>query len=175
MADQAPAAPDGGVPHRDEEQVSRFAERFSAILVEAGLPRMPARAFVALLVSDSGSLTAADIAARLQASPAAVSGGVRYLIQVGLIRREGEPGSRRHHYRVPGDVWQEMMKLRDRLMSRWTATMRDGIYILGAGTPAGIRMAESARYFDFVSGELPRTIARWEELRGSAGDGAPGC
>ena len=41
---------------------------------------MPARVFSALLATDSGRLTAAELAERLQISPAAVSGAVRYLI-----------------------------------------------------------------------------------------------
>ena len=64
--------------------------------------------FAALLATDSGSLTAEELAL-LQASPAAVSGGVRYLIGVGMISREGAPGSRRHHYRVPDGVWDEVV------------------------------------------------------------------
>src|SRR5215813_14966003 len=126
-----------GEPTRDEAAVSRFIERFASVLVEAGIPRMPARVFSALLASDSGRLTAAELSNRLQASPAAVSGGVRYLIGVGMISREGEPGSRRHHYHVPDHVWDEVMLSRDRLLARWTAVLRDGIALVGANTPAG--------------------------------------
>jgi len=57
-------------PQRNGEAVSRFIERFAAVLTEAGIPRMPARIFAALLASDSGRLTAAELAAQLQASPA---------------------------------------------------------------------------------------------------------
>jgi DNA-binding transcriptional regulator GbsR (MarR family) len=157
---------DGAIgPARDDEAVRRFIERFASLLVEAGVPRMPARIFVALLAADSSRLTAADLADLLQASPAAVSGGVRYLIQVGLVSREGEPGSRRHHYRVPDDVWNELLLHRDRLLQRWADVLREGIKILGAGTPAGARMAESALYFDFVNAELPRLLGRWREYR----------
>jgi predicted transcriptional regulator len=148
---------------RDEGAVGRFIERFAAILVEAGFPRMPARVFVALLTADSSRLTAADLAAVLQASPAAVSGGVRYLVQVGLVRREGEPGSRRHHYRVPDNVWSDLLLDRNRLLQRWADVLREGIEILGAGSPAGARMAENARYFDFVIAELPKLLAGWRE------------
>ena len=56
---------------------------------------MPARVFAALLATDSGRLTAAELAELLQISPAAVSGAVRYLTQVGMVHREREPGSRR--------------------------------------------------------------------------------
>lgn len=150
-------------PERNGTEVSRFVERFAAVLTEAGIPRMPARVFAALLATDSGRLTAAELAAQLQASPAAVSGGVRYLMGVGMIHREGEPGSRRHHYRVPDHVWDEVVSGRDRLMARWTAVMREGVALLGAGTPAGARLAESVEYFEFVSAELPRVVARWRE------------
>src|SRR5215467_8982466 len=104
---------------RDAGAVLSFVERFASVLTEAGIPRMPARVFAALLASDSGKLTASELSGMLLASPAAVSGGVRYLIGVGMVRREGEPGSRRYYYRVPDDVWDEVIRLRDRLMAKW--------------------------------------------------------
>ena len=63
----------------DPSEVDRYVERFAINLVEAGLPRMPSRVFAALLVSEEGKLTAAELAKQLQVSPAAVSGAVRYL------------------------------------------------------------------------------------------------
>jgi DNA-binding transcriptional regulator GbsR (MarR family) len=145
--------------------VRRFIEDFASALAEMGVPRMPARVFVALLASDSGRLTAAELAEQLSASPAAMSGAVRYLLQVGLVRREGEPGTRRRYYRVPDDVWDELITLRDRAMARWTTVLREGVPVLGADTPAGARIAESVRYFEFVSGELPLVITRWRERK----------
>ena len=162
-ADGRGTATAAGVAQRDPVAVARFIERFASVLVEAGIPRMPARVFSALLATDSGRLTAAELADQLQASPAAVSGGVRYLIGVGMVSREGEPGSRRHHYRVPDHVWDEVVSGRDRLMARWTAVLREGIALVGADTPAGARLADSVEYFEFVSAELPRVLARWQE------------
>ena len=46
---------------RDEQAVRPFIERFASVLVEAGVPPMPARVFAALLVTDSGRLTAAEL------------------------------------------------------------------------------------------------------------------
>ena len=148
---------------RDDEAVYRFIERFSSVLSEAGFPRMPARVFVALLTSDSGLLTAAEIASLLRASPAAVSGGVRYLIQVGLISSERVPGSRRHRYRLPDNVWHEIMAVRDRMFSRWARVLQDGIEVLGPGTPAASRMADTARYFEFLQAEMYTLLDRWRE------------
>jgi len=175
MADRAEGGADGAhAPARDDKAVSRFLEDFASALVEMGVPRMPARVFVALLTSDSGRLTAAELAAQLRASPAAVSGAVRYLIQVGLARREGEPGSRRHYYRVPDNVWDDVIRIRDRLMARWTGVLREGVEILGADTPAGARIAGSVRYFEFVSSELPQVISKWRTYRAALGDEAAG-
>lgn len=157
---------------RDDVAVYRFIERFSSVLGEAGFPRMPARVFVALLSSDSGLLTAAEIAQLLRASPAAVSGGVRYLIQVGLVSSEREPGSRRHRYRMPADVWQELIGSRDRMFTRWNLVLQEGIEALGPGSPASGGLADTARYFEFLRAEAPRMLAKWREREAAAGTAA---
>jgi predicted transcriptional regulator len=128
-----------------------------------GFPRMPARVLVALFTTDAGRLTAAELADSLQASPAAVSGAVRYLTHIGVISREGEPGTRRHYYRVPDDWLEESLRLRDSLMGRWAALVRDGIGIFGADTPTGARLAETAEFLEFVSVELPQVISKWQQ------------
>ena len=99
---------------RDEQAVGPYIERFASVLVEAGVPPMPARVFSALLVTDSGRLTAAELTELLGASPAAISGAVRYLEQVGMIGREREPGSRRDVYLLRNDLWYEITLGRDR-------------------------------------------------------------
>jgi predicted transcriptional regulator len=152
---------------RDRVAVGKFVERFASVLVEGGIPRMPARVFAALFAEDSGKLTAAELSERLQASPAAVSGGVRYLIGVGMVRREGEPGSRRHHYQIPDNVWDEVVQSQDRVMLRWAAALREGIDLVGPDTPAGARMADSVDFFEFVSAEVPRIIVQWQERKAS--------
>ena len=130
---------------------------------------MPARVFVALLAADAARLTADDIAAVLQVSPAAVSGAVRYLLPVGLVTRETQPGSRRYWYRTPRDVWIEVSRLQDQVMYRWSQTLRDGLELVGPDTPAGERIRDSIMYFDFVQKELPTMFGRWEEYRAAHG------
>jgi DNA-binding transcriptional regulator GbsR (MarR family) len=159
---QLQTAARGDGPPRDPASVRRFIGSFTAQLTQAGFPRTPARIFVALLTADSASLTAAELAELLQASPASVSGGARYLIQVGLIAAEGEPGSRRQHYRVPGTVWQDIASLRDQLFARWAAELRDGIEVVGPDSPAGQRMADTVRYFEFLQTEMAGLQARWK-------------
>ena len=56
---------------------------------------MPARVFAALLFCDAGGLTSAELTELRSVSPAAISGAVRYLSQLGFISRDRKPGSRR--------------------------------------------------------------------------------
>jgi DNA-binding transcriptional regulator GbsR (MarR family) len=150
---------------RDPESVSRFVEHFAAQLVEAGVPRMPARVFGALLASDTGTLTSAALGEQLQISPAAVSGAVRYLAQVHLVSREREPGSRRERYRVHSDQWYEALTNREALIKRWEEALREGVTSLGADTPAGRRLEETLAFFEFVEGEVEAMMERWRVHR----------
>src|SRR6202012_2012281 len=100
------------VPEEVPGGLPEFIEKFAAVLIVAGFPPMPARVFVALLVTDSRRLSAAELGDLLQISLAAVSGAGRYLSGVGLVRRERVPGSRRESYRTPGDGWRQLRLLR---------------------------------------------------------------
>ncbi|MEU6220613.1 MarR family transcriptional regulator [Streptomyces sp. NPDC047022] len=150
---------------RDPETVSRFVEHFAAQLVEAGVPRMPARVFGALLASDAGTLTSAELGEQLQISPAAVSGAVRYLAQVHLVSREREPGSRRERYRVHSNQWYEALTNREALIKRWEDALREGVESLGADTPAGRRLQETLAFFEFIEGEVESMMERWRVHR----------
>ncbi|MFE3329324.1 GbsR/MarR family transcriptional regulator [Streptomyces sp. NPDC059176] len=152
-------------PPRDEEAVSVFVERFAAQLVEAGMTRMPSRVFAAILASDSGVMTSAELGEQLKVSPAAVSGAIRYLAQVNMVTREREPGSRRDRYRVHSDQWYEALTNRDQILRRWEVTLRDGVASLGADSAAGRRIAETLEFFEFMEKELAQLMERWRAHR----------
>src|SRR4051794_1974188 len=80
-------------------------EHLGGALANAGLARLPARVFAALMATPDGRLTSAELATVLEVSPAGVSGAVRYLSQLRMIRRERERGSRRDLYVVMDDAW----------------------------------------------------------------------
>jgi DNA-binding transcriptional regulator GbsR (MarR family) len=170
MTDDAPAA------RRDETAVAAFVEHFAQLLVEGGMARMPARVFVRLLVSDEGRLTAAELADQLKASPAAISGAIRYLEQTDLAGRRREPGSRRDVYVVRGmDIWYEAMARRDQMLSRWIDGLAEGVEVLG-DSPGGLRVAETREFMQFLAAELPAMLERWRVHRAAVhGDGATGA
>ncbi|MFG2114438.1 GbsR/MarR family transcriptional regulator [Streptomyces sp. NPDC048718] len=142
-------------------------ERFASELSQAGMQRMASRVFVALLASEDGAMTSAELAERLQISPAAVSGAVRYLGQVDLVGREHVPGTRRERYVLHNHVWFETFTRRDQLLSRWGRMLREGAETLGPDTAAGHRVAETAEFFDFLHDEMARIMDRWREMKGA--------
>ncbi|MEU2980376.1 MarR family transcriptional regulator [Streptomyces hirsutus] len=154
-----------GRPERDPEGVSRFVEHFAAQLVMAGMPRMPARVFAALLVSDAGAGSAAELGETLRISPAAVSGAVRYLDQQHLVSREREPGSRRERYRVHGDQWYEALTNREAVIRRWQDALREGVASVGPDSLAGRRLGETLAFFEFVEKEIETIMERWRAHR----------
>jgi predicted transcriptional regulator len=147
--------------------VPEFIEKFAAVLIAAGFPPMPARVFVALLVTDSGRLTSAELTELLQISPAAVSGAIRYLTGLGLVHKERVPGSRREYYRMPADIWHQVTMMRAQVLTRWTALLKEGIDLVGPDSPAGQRMTGHAAYFEFLAAEMPGIFARWQEANRS--------
>ncbi|MEW2518980.1 GbsR/MarR family transcriptional regulator [Actinacidiphila alni] len=154
-------------PREDDDlvEVRGFIERFAAEMVEAGMQRMAARVFAALLVSEDGALSSAELSDTLRVSPAAVSGAVRYLAQVGMVHRERDPGSRRELYRVHNDQWYETFTSRSGVLARWEGTLRSGMDAVGEGTEAGRRLAETAAFFAFLQKELGAMMDRWREYR----------
>lgn len=150
------------------EKISPFVERFAADLTEAGMQRMASRVFACLLASEEGALTSAELSERLQASPAAISGAVRYLAQVNMISRQRDPGSRRERYLLHHDVWYSTLLNRDNVLTRWTATLRTGARAIGEATPGGRRVNESAEFLRFMQVELEALLKRWQETHGAS-------
>jgi predicted transcriptional regulator len=153
----------------DDDAVARFVERFALTMLETGLPRMPARVFAALLIAPDARLTAAELAERLQVSPAAVSGAVRYLTQVKMVTRERDPGGRRDHYRVYEDSWHQATMHRDEMLAKWGEDLLFGIEAIGGtDNETGARLDEMRQFVAFLRAEVPRLMTEWRELRAAS-------
>ena len=162
-------------PKRDQKAVLQFIERFAAVLDEAGMARMPARVFAALLATDSGRLTAAELAELLQVSPAAISGAVRTLVRMRLLGREREPGARADTYRVyDQDVWGVITAQRTELVGPFERLAHEGSVLLGPDTPGGRRMRETAEYYSFMRRKMAESLKEWQAYRQELFGRAPG-
>jgi DNA-binding transcriptional regulator GbsR (MarR family) len=145
-----------------------FVEDFAVLLTESGVPRMPARVFACVLAADAEGLTAGELAERLRVSPAAISGAVRWLVQMHLLTRAREPGARRDHYRMRGDQWYEATVFKTAALRRFEDVLAEGVELVGADGPAGQRLRETQEFFAFFRAELPALLERWRATRGDA-------
>lgn len=155
-ADDGPAV----VSHDESHAV---VERLGAALSGAGFPPMPSRVFAALLVDDDGRMTAAELSRELSVSAAAVSGAVRYLSHVGLLRRERERGGRKDVFVVLDDAWHGALTSTDQIHAPIIAALADGVDHLGARTSAGARLQLSREFLEFVTEEMRGIVDRWED------------
>ena len=149
----------------DEEAVAGFRERFAQILVESGMPRMAARVYAVLLVTDSGKLSAAELAERLDAGAPAISGAVKYLVQVRLVERGREPGTRHDFCRIHDHTWSHYISQSDPVLIRIQAGAEEGTALVGPDSPAGRRLDETGRFFAFLREEIKQSMAKWQRLQ----------
>jgi DNA-binding transcriptional ArsR family regulator len=161
----APRGPDTPPqPHgRDPEAVREYEETFTAVMIASGLPKMMSRVLVCLYTTDAGSLTASELAQRLQVSPATISKAITFLESQDLVRRERDE-RRRDRYVVDDDLWYQSMVASVRSNAQVVETARQGVAILGPGTPAAIRLEKAARFLDFVGESLARAAEQAREV-----------
>jgi len=155
----------GDAPGAGEDAVLHFVEELALVLAAAGMPRMPARAFALLLASDSGRLSARELADRLRVSPAAVSGAVRYLVTTDLARRGRRPGERVDHYALGEGSWYEAMSTRTEVFTALTASLERGGAAVRDGSPAQQRILETRDFFAYLGEQLPLLVERWRAGR----------
>ncbi|MEV5880859.1 helix-turn-helix domain-containing protein [Streptomyces sp. NPDC052101] len=148
---------------RDAEAVRAYEESFTTLLMQSGLPKMMSRVLTCLYTTDEGSLTASELVQRLQVSPASVSKAVAFLESQDLIRRERDE-RRRERYVVDDDVWYQSMTASARSAAQLAETARQGVGVLGSGTPAAVRLENIARFVDFVSESIARAAEQAREV-----------
>ncbi|MDH6144203.1 DNA-binding transcriptional regulator YhcF (GntR family) [Kitasatospora sp. GP30] len=158
---------------RDDEAVREYEETFTSVFMQSGLPRMTARVLAGLYVTDTASLTASELAGRLQVSPASVSKAVTFLESQGLIRRERDE-RRRERYVVDDDVMYQSTMASARATAHLGEVARQGVGILGPDTPAAARLENIARFVDFVSESIARAADQAREVLHTKPEGMSG-
>ncbi|MER5878433.1 helix-turn-helix domain-containing protein [Streptomyces sp. NPDC001910] len=157
---------------RHEQAVREYEEVLTTVFMASGAPTMMARVMACLTLTDSGSLTAAELVQRLQVSPASISKAIAFLESQGLVRRERDE-RRRERYVVDDDVWYQSMMASARSTAQIVETARQGVGVLGHGTPAGNRLENIARFLDYVSESLARAAEQAREVLYTKPETAP--
>ncbi|AKJ08683.1 MarR family transcriptional regulator [Streptomyces incarnatus] len=148
---------------RDAQAVGDYQETLITVFMTSGLPKMMARVLGCLYTTDTGSLTASELAQRLNVSPASISKAITFLEGLDLVRRQRDE-RRRERYVVDDDLWYQSMIRSARANDQFIETARQGVNILGRGTPAATRLENAARFLDFVSESLIRAAEQGREV-----------
>jgi DNA-binding transcriptional regulator GbsR (MarR family) len=148
---------------RDADAVREYEETFLTVMMASGLPKMMSRVLICLYTSDAGSLTASELAQRLQVSPASVSKAITFLESQNLVRRERDE-RRRERYVVDDDLWHQSTVASVQSLFQLVDILRQGVGVLGRDTPAAARLENIARYLDFVAERFSRAAEQAREI-----------
>ncbi|MBM0279067.1 helix-turn-helix domain-containing protein [Micromonospora tarensis] len=148
---------------RDTEAVADYEETFTSVLMVSGLNKMASRVLTCLFTTDSGSLTASQLAQRLRVSPASISKAISFLESQSLVRRERDE-RRRDRYVIDDELFYQATIASARANDQLVATARQGAALLGPDTPAAARLENIARFLDFISESIIRAADQAREV-----------
>ena len=142
-----------------------FVERMASSLHQAGLARVPSLVFSQLLVDDDGRMTSAELTEALHLSAGSISGAVKYLEQIGMMRRERVRGSRRDVYVVEDEDWHRALLRRDQVYAPMIAALTEGLTAVPVGTDAHQRILVTREFMSFINEEMSALADKWERRR----------
>ena len=67
------------------------------------------------------------------------------------------------------------MTRREEMIARWEQDLADGVKAVGPGSPAGDRLEETRRFFEYFRHALERAVLDWRELRAAGRAWPPGA
>jgi DNA-binding transcriptional regulator GbsR (MarR family) len=129
---------------------------------QLGLPPIGGRIFAWLLVCEPEEQDAAQIGEAVDASAGSVNSMVRLLMRGGLVERRGQPGSRKHLYRLRAGAFHEVLLARVRLVSELKAIADEGLEAIGRRGRRARRLVEMRDFYAFFERELPALVKRYE-------------
>ncbi|NJP97730.1 helix-turn-helix domain-containing protein [Nonomuraea sp. FMUSA5-5] len=144
--------------------IAAMEQEIIEMAVRAGMPRTAARVHHDLALSEDGRRTAAELARRLNVSPASVSMAVNFLLQQGYARRERDPRRRRDIYVIDDGAWYHAVVIsRQQTLETVRATMAVA-ETYGLDGPVGQRLAKTATFLERVSLDIIESADRWRHL-----------
>lgn len=153
-----------------DRAAAEFVATVGADLADQGFPRIPAHVIMALTVSESGRLTAAELSAQLGVSPAAISAAVRYLQTLRFVRVVTEPGSRRHVYALGQTAWYTGSLQMAGRYRHLAGVISEATAGLDDRPAARARVEELGAFFEFLERRMPDLLAEWDVERSRLSD-----
>ncbi|MDR7281064.1 MarR family transcriptional regulator [Catenuloplanes atrovinosus] len=130
--------------------VDAAQEKIIELAVRSGLPRTIARVHMDLLMSETGTRTAAELSRRLEISPASVSASVNFLIDTGYVRRERDPRRRRDRYVVDDQAWYHAVVISSRQTLETARAALAAAATIAPDDPVGRRLSKAGTFLERV-------------------------
>lgn len=131
--------------------------------VRRGWPPITARTLAWLMVCDPPEQAPAEIGAAVRASRGSLTSTLRVLTATGLVRSVTRPGDRSTYYRVADDAWAQSWRQQLAELKAFADLARNGMEILGPGTPRAARAQGAYELYRFLIEESEAMWQRWEE------------
>jgi len=142
----------------------RFIEDVARLLMPWGVPQGAARLYGYLLLNPE-PVSLDRVTADLGISKSSASVAARLLEQYTLVRRLGEPGSKRAVYEA-SDNYEGMLTEQNRLLESLAELLRNGAGSVASGS-ARDRLKEMAEFYLVTRQALESALRHWRQRRGT--------
>jgi DNA-binding transcriptional regulator GbsR (MarR family) len=147
----------------DRTTSPEFIEDMGIIFEAFGLTRMEGRLLGALLVADPPEQAAENLADTLQASRGSISGAVRRLEAIKLVRRSSKPGERKDFFRVVPGAWNKIMYDRAAATRTLRELMERGLVSVQDCSPATqANLEEALSFYQFWEDSFNLLLRHWQ-------------
>ncbi|GAA3983481.1 MarR family transcriptional regulator [Thermobifida alba] len=143
---------------------SDFVRRFAEYWQSQGRPKAEGRIVGYLLLSDSGGVSATQIADGAQVSRGSVSTAVRRLEELGFVRQVRVTGQRHRLVAMDDDVWGNFLRNERRYLRQQRDLAQAALDRLGDGLSAAgrSRLVNMRDYMVWLDGYHDTLLAHWE-------------
>ena len=148
------------------EEKQAYIEEMGMVLEGFGMTRIAGRVLSALLVAEPPEQTAEQLAATLQASRGAISGGTTTLETLALIERRRRPGDRKDYFRNKPNAWFEATKKQAAMITHLRGLAEKGLAVMDGGNADATRGLRDMRdMLAFFETEYPLMLEHWERTK----------
>lgn len=142
-----------------------FVEEMGALFERLGNGRMTGRVWGYLLIVDAEQVTAADLAAALDASPSAISTATRVLISLGLVDRIRLSGERRDYFTIHHGAILSLMRRHSEALNTARDMAARALDRFEEREIARPHLQELSDVYSWFAAEYPALIERFRNER----------
>ena len=132
-----------------------------------GVAPMLGRVWGALLVADSGELTAEQLAGELQASRGAISHATRQLTAMQYTEKFRKAGDRKDHFRIVSHGLVQASRQRVAEIRQMQNLLREGMAVVKAGSTTSLRhIEEHIAFTQAMERAVESFLDEWQKDKG---------